>query len=250
MEMFSDEQLYGAFSKRVENFSETSFKQFLDYTFDPEKPDDLNNESLSSFVTRNIANGRRLVVLTSGGTIAPLEDSMVRFIDNFSTGTRGALSAQYFLQSPVEYDIVFIHRKGSKLPFLHNVDVLRYANTYSKEDGDGIQSTDSMILNHLQNWKKYRNRIFLIQYITIKDYLVTLRAISGIISSAGSKAFTYLAAAVSDFYVPPKSLPEHKIRSRTGDLVLRLSKTPKLLGTICQKWMTQAFTVSFKVSET
>ena len=40
-------------------------------------------------------NGEREVVLvTSGGTTVPLERQMVRFLDNFSAGTRGAISAE------------------------------------------------------------------------------------------------------------------------------------------------------------
>ena len=35
------------------------------------------------------------MVITSGGTTVPLEKNTVRFIDNFSTGTRGATSAEY-----------------------------------------------------------------------------------------------------------------------------------------------------------
>lgn len=41
---------------------------------------------------------RPVVVVTSGGTTVPLERNCVRFIDNFSKGTRGALSAEQFLQ--------------------------------------------------------------------------------------------------------------------------------------------------------
>ena len=41
---------------------------------------------------------RPIVVITSGGTTVPLERNCVRFIDNFSKGTRGALSAEQFLQ--------------------------------------------------------------------------------------------------------------------------------------------------------
>lgn len=39
----------------------------------------------------------RVAVVTSGGTTAPLERRCVRFLDNFSQGTRGALSAEQFL---------------------------------------------------------------------------------------------------------------------------------------------------------
>lgn len=41
---------------------------------------------------------RPVVCVTSGGTTVPLERHCVRFIDNFSGGTRGALSAENFLQ--------------------------------------------------------------------------------------------------------------------------------------------------------
>ncbi len=41
---------------------------------------------------------RPVVCVTSGGTTVPLERNCVRFIDNFSAGTRGALSTEQFLQ--------------------------------------------------------------------------------------------------------------------------------------------------------
>ena len=34
-------------------------------------------------------------IFQSGGTTVPLESRTVRFIDNFSVGTRGATSAEY-----------------------------------------------------------------------------------------------------------------------------------------------------------
>ena len=41
---------------------------------------------------------RPLVCITSGGTTVPLERQCVRYIDNFSAGTRGALSTERFLE--------------------------------------------------------------------------------------------------------------------------------------------------------
>lgn len=38
-----------------------------------------------------LADARELAFITSGGTKVPLEKNCVRFIDNFSTGTRGSL---------------------------------------------------------------------------------------------------------------------------------------------------------------
>jgi hypothetical protein len=43
-------------------------------------------------------SGRPVVVITSGGTTVPLERRCVRFIDNFSSGSRGAKSAERFLE--------------------------------------------------------------------------------------------------------------------------------------------------------
>ena len=51
----------------------------------------------------------------SGGTTVPLEHNMVRFVDNFSAGTRGSASAEYFLAQG--YAVVFLHRRFSLEPF-------------------------------------------------------------------------------------------------------------------------------------
>lgn len=47
-----------------------------------------------------IASGKakRVVCVTSGGTTVPLEQRCVRFIDNFSSGHRGATSTEYTSQ--------------------------------------------------------------------------------------------------------------------------------------------------------
>jgi phosphopantothenate---cysteine ligase (ATP) len=43
------------------------------------------------------------------------ENQTVRFIDNFSAGTRGACSAEYFIENG--YAVIFLHRKFSLLPY-------------------------------------------------------------------------------------------------------------------------------------
>ena len=40
----------------------------------------------------------KLIIVTSGGTSVPLEKNTVRSVENFSTGTRGALSTEQFLK--------------------------------------------------------------------------------------------------------------------------------------------------------
>jgi len=59
---------------------------------------------------------KRFVCITSGGTVVPLERNCVRFIDNFSRGTRGALSCEEFLKHG--YYVIFLTRHGSAQPFI------------------------------------------------------------------------------------------------------------------------------------
>jgi len=54
---------------------------------------------------------RPIIFITSGGTSVPLEKNTVRSIENFSTGRRGALSAEYFLKAG--FPVVFFYREGS-----------------------------------------------------------------------------------------------------------------------------------------
>ena len=42
----------------------------------------------------------------------------------------------------------------------------------------------------------------------------------------------YLAAAVSDFYIPISQMPDHKIQSSNGPLSLSLQLVPKMLGPV------------------
>ena len=51
-------------------------------------------EALESFLAEKRVSGRPVVCITAGGTAVPLEANTVRTIDNFSTGRRGAVSAE------------------------------------------------------------------------------------------------------------------------------------------------------------
>ncbi|CAB3976899.1 phosphopantothenate--cysteine ligase isoform X1 [Paramuricea clavata] len=67
------------------------------------------------------------------------------------------------------------------------------------------------------------------------------------LSAFGHRVMFYLAAAVSDFYIPRENLSTHKIQSSQGPLVLNLQQTPKLLQPLVKDWSPQAFVVSFKL---
>ncbi|CAH8502730.1 unnamed protein product [Schistosoma bovis] len=90
----------------------------------------------------------KIVCITSGGTIVPLETNMVRYIDNFSTGLRGALSAEYFLRS--NYAVLYFHRKGSLLPFLHRL-TNQQQNYHREEEKEQQKCTKEVDSNKLTN---------------------------------------------------------------------------------------------------
>ncbi len=75
-------------------FSPLEVDTFFETIKDPKIFDDVLRDT-EEFVKTQIERGRRIVLITSGGTIVPLERQMVRFLDNFSAGTRGAISTEY-----------------------------------------------------------------------------------------------------------------------------------------------------------
>ncbi|KAF4354550.1 hypothetical protein F8388_022272 [Cannabis sativa] len=74
-----------------------------------------------------------------------------------------------------------------------------------------------------------------------------LRMIALSTSNLGPNAMFYLAAAVSDFYVPWQSMAEHKIQSASGPLNMQLAQVPKMLPVLRQEWAPKAFLISFKL---
>jgi hypothetical protein len=56
-------------------------------------PNDL--ERVQSFLEKH--SSKPVVLVTSGGTTVPLEKNTVRFIDNFSGGSRGSISTEIYL---------------------------------------------------------------------------------------------------------------------------------------------------------
>lgn len=100
----------------------------------------------------------------------------------------------------------------------------------------------------ISDHNKYRaeNRILYIPFTDVNEYLAILQASSVALAPLGARAMLYLAAAVSDFYIPPEQMSVHKIQSE-DKLELQLSQVPKLLGHIKHEWAPDAFLVSFKL---
>jgi len=84
----------------------------------------------------------------SGGTTVPLETQTVRFIDNFSAGTRGATSAEYFLEEG--YAVIFMHRQFSLQPYSRHYSHSRNCFLeFMEADENGIHGKFSSTIGFL-----------------------------------------------------------------------------------------------------
>jgi phosphopantothenate-cysteine ligase len=142
------------------------------------------------------------------------------------------------------------------------------------------------VLRKYQSAKK-QNLLLTLPFTTITDYLFMLRAIAQLMRPLGPNGLLYLAAAVSDFFVPPERMVEHKIQStnavdtqvekdadakqaakdngdatdeetfdnfdsspavpRSKRLIVDLDPVPKFLKNLVDGWAPEGMIVSFKL---
>lgn len=213
---------------------------------------------LERFVHKARSSNLKIAVVTSGGTTVPLEQRAVRFIDNFSTGTRGAACAEKFLELanvensrgdpwPKKYAVVFLTREGSKQPYLRHAPAQHIAEASEIKESQ-VEVRNELIVTAFASWKAVGNRLFVIYFTTVQQYLADLYSIAQTVKPYRRSVLLFLAAAVSDYYVPFDELPEHKIQSDSEELILNLKRVPKCLGTLRHEWAPEAFVASFKVS--
>lgn len=221
----------------------------------------------AKWIAKHTLAGRPIVLITSGGTSVPLEARMVRYVDNFSAGTRGAASAEEFIRRG--YAVLFVHRDHSLLPYTRQYtqrNVLQFLRL--NDDESNVTARDEYREKFVRMQKAYetaRGQDLLLthSFVTINDYLWNLKVLATLMQGSKVKALFYLAAAVSDFYVPTPKLAEHKIQSTDGfteaapddaaarvdqgKLILQLDPVPKFLKSLVDGWAPQAMIVSFKL---
>ena len=126
---------------------------------------------------------------------------------------------------------------------------------------------DGRLKQALRDYKFHTSQksLLFIPFITVNEYLFLLRDISMLLGKQCSRrAIWYLAAAVSDFYIPDDQLSKHKIQSSNGHidelsaeddsnppgkrLTLIMEPVPKVLKPLVETWThRQGFIVSFKL---
>ncbi|RYH07157.1 hypothetical protein EON65_42020 [archaeon] len=179
-----------------------------------------SHESVVEFLAQQRHLNRPIALVTSGGTQVPLEHNMVRFIENFSTGDRGAKSVEYFLAN--NYSVIFLYRSQSKLPFVKvfekifgneiNASLLSRLDISSSKGGaelTGLTTLDHCLLGLESGCCKallHSDRLLYVSYITLTQYLGSLEFMAKQLAPFKQRAMLYLAAAVSDFFIPDEEV--------------------------------------------
>jgi phosphopantothenate-cysteine ligase len=190
-------------------------------------------------------SSKRIVLITSGGTTVPLEANTVRFLDNFSAGTRGSASAEYFLLKG--YAVIFLHRQFSLEPWSRHYSTSKIFDSLALDADRLVIDQDQMLKEAVKNHKNYASRLLKVDFTTVTDYLFLLKMITQLMSVLGSSGMYYLAAAVSDFFIPNDKMLEHKIQSNNSNLILEFDQVPKMIKPLVKNWATDGLIISFKL---
>jgi phosphopantothenate-cysteine ligase len=189
--------------------------------------------------------------------------------------------------------VIFLHRQFSLLPYSRHyshstncfLDFLSEWGRIGEDDdedpagesggGDGgdvvvRRKYKKQMLDVLRKYRRANEQklLYLLPFTTVSSYLFYLREVATQMQIFGSEGMFYLAAAVSDFFVPPSRMVEHKIQS--GDLpdplaedsapattksdskggrklMIDLDPVPKFLKRLVERWAPDGMIVSFKV---
>ena len=112
-----------------------------------------------------------------------------------------------------------------------------------------IQSNAAKAIDALKKYKDFsiKKKLHTVEFKSLGDYIHLLRMISMSLNIYKKNAIIFLAAAVSDFYIPASKMAEHKIQSADGGLHLDLEQVPKFLGEIKNSWAKNSYVTSFKL---
>ena len=206
-----------------------------------------------AFFQAAAARGLRCALVTSGGTAAPLDP--VRYLDNFSTGARGAALAEALI-SRGGYAVLFLHRAGSRTPWLHAAHAALDRAACATAAGCGLDGGVSIAMAASAAARALDARaeaarsgaLLELNFFSVGEYLAALAACSRAAAAADSSRapLIVLAAAVSDF-APARGGAQHKLASASGTLALTLGAVPKRLHAVATIWAPQACIISFKL---
>ncbi|CAL5349440.1 unnamed protein product [Camellia sinensis] len=271
-----------AYSPPQEN---TTTGNLMDATTNSETPQDTLCEEIKSFFdsTPPLKDGPRIrgegtgrvVCVASGGTTVPLEKRCVRYIDNFSSGHRGAASTDS-RECRASYEGVPASLFVDLFRKIHCLNVLRSARSLIfKVHQSHSEAVKRAISEHCGAVEG--GLLLKLPFTYIFDYLQILQLIAMSMRNLETHTMFCLAAAASNFYVPWNSMNlvldifwwrfmktcysclerkevdnscrevEHKLQSGSGPLDMQLVQAPKTFSVLRNDWAPMAFFISFKL---
>lgn len=151
-------------------------------------------EVMARFAAGLGAQGRRVVLVTSGGTKVPLEARPVRFLDNFSSGRRGATSAEAFLAAG--YGVLFLYRARSAFPFAHRFPPQTWLSALRPSDPSpsglvSLETEENALPGFAAALRSYQEAaaagtFLAVEFTTLADYLHLLQAAAQALNPLGA----------------------------------------------------------------
>ncbi|ORC89623.1 putative mucin-like glycoprotein [Trypanosoma theileri] len=192
-----------------------------------------------SFVQRIIQSQEKqcngVALVTSGGTVVPLEVHAVRYLTNFSSGGRGANFVESLVQR--KWACVFLHHKDSEQPFRCHINRMSTKQLFAEL---AAPSRSPTLTAAMEAYEKYNDYILYIPYHTVIEYMYLLQLLTVTLSRQveclqSVPMMLIAAAAVSDYFIPLERMSKNKISGGNG-LTLQLDNVPKVLATISEEW--------------
>jgi phosphopantothenate-cysteine ligase len=173
---------------------------------------------------------RLSVVVTGGGTIAPVDD--VRLLTNVSSGRFAAAITEACLERSAA--VWHIHSPPALLPFVRSA-------RFELDAPDPAAEVDRLARLR-EKWLSVRDRLHLVPLPvgTVADYQQTLKRVV----QDRSIDIAFLTMAVSDFEPEPRA---GKISSEAAEtLVIHCKRTPKVIRSV-RDWSPSIYLVGFKL---
>jgi phosphopantothenate-cysteine ligase len=169
------------------------------------------------------------VVVTAGGTVAPIDD--VRQITNVSTGRFGAMIAEAALKKGA--NVWYVHAPKAQRPF----DRLAHFDLEASDPSSEFDRLASL----REHWLQVRNRCHFVPLTqgTVTEYAKVLETVL----RRESIDVAFLAMAASDFAPEPFS---GKLSSDSTTQIISCLRLPKVIQSV-RDWSPEVYLVGFKL---
>lgn len=209
-------------------------------------------------VEQLLQRGYAVVHLSRKGSAEPFARALSQYLGlqqaNHGLDVQSLERLFAFGDTDVEDELVKAVLEQEQDPFLTNPSSSAAVRRSKASENDGVRLNRALLHSKAvrnavfeQRAAMVDGRLLSISFRTVEDYLGRLQLCAESLRDAQSLVMIFLAAAVSDFYVPAEGRVEHKIQSDGEDLVLTLKPVPKVIEELRQKWCPDAFVVTFKL---